>query len=299
MSIDCYTGAMKSVLVIGGTGMLGSDLCVELSRRGYEVIAPSRAEFDITDPMAIAEVATEKYSGTEWCINCSAYTAVDKAESEVGLATDLNHLSPAGLALACRMAKMRFVHVSTDFVFDGTAHSPYTEDMPTHPLGVYGRTKRDGEEAVRAASASAIIVRTSWLFGPNGNSFPKTMIRAYESGPALRVVADQIGCPTYTAHLASGIVDLMELAAPGGIYHLSGPESMSWHEFAIHSVTEWSGTQPQIQAITSEEYPTPAVRPKYSVLSNEKAYAAGVTPMPPLSGAIAEFCSRLRAIGLA
>ena len=177
------------VLVIGGSGMLGSDVVAELRSRNAEVEAPGSSEIDITDPESMAKVAMMR--GFNWCVNCAAYTAVDLAESEVQKATVLNALGPGYLARACAVAGFKLLHVSTDFVFDGAAGTPYTEDSPTNPLGVYGRTKLEGEHAVLAGLPTSLILRTSWLFGANGKSFPRTIIGAWQAGKDLRVVSDR------------------------------------------------------------------------------------------------------------
>lgn len=278
-------------IVAGGTGMLGTDLRAELLSRGVEVAAPVRSELDVTDPESVARVAAGEYGPFDWLINCSAYTAVDKAETERREATELNTFAPGYLANAARMAGAKFLHVSTDFVFDGSATSPYPVDAPTKPLGVYGFTKREGEEAARANNPNTLIVRTAWLYGPNGNSFPRTMIRAFLAGKNLRVVADQIGCPTYTADLAQSITQLVQQNAFPGIYHAVGPEAMSWHEFAGRAINAWQRIQGlaeavEIQAVSTEEWPTPAKRPKYSVLQTEQA-------MRPVDEALEDFCRRL------
>ena len=280
------------VLVIGGSGMLGSDLVPVLRDRGHEVIAPGSKELDITDPVSVAKIPAGELGQFDWCINCAAYTAVDRAETEVREATELNALGPAYLARACVGHGCRLLHVSTDFVFDGRATEPYTEGASTNPLGVYGRTKRDGENAVFEAHPNAIVVRTSWLFGSNGNSFPRTIIRAYESGKHLRVVADQVGCPTYTVNLALTISDLIEENAFPGMYHAAGPEAMSWHEFAERVLTTWTGRGVAVEPITTEEWPTAAARPKYSVLGNSVLTRAD-RPRT-LSQALESLAARLR-----
>jgi dTDP-4-dehydrorhamnose reductase len=286
-----------NLLVVGGTGMFGSDLTEELRRRGHTVGAPSRAELDLVDPEAAARVAAGVFGPVEWCLNCAAYTAVDKAESERQAATEMNTLGPAYLARACAMAGLRMLHVSTDFVFDGSAARPYSEDDPTSPLGVYGQTKRDGEEAV-LTSPGALVVRTSWLFGPRGASFPRTMIRAYEAGKPLRVVDDQTGRPTYTADLARVVADLLEREPEPGVYHAAGPETMTWHELAVRSLQAWrdvTGNERPVEVapIQSADYPTPAARPMYSVLATEKVEALGIPKMRSMAEALPEFCRRL------
>ncbi len=286
---------MSKYLVIGGSGMLGSDLVRELERRGEDWIAPSRADFNITDAMSIAELATGRFDGVTWCVNCAAYTAVDQAETEAGQATDLNQLSPAMLAKACRQAGIRLMHLSTDFVFDGEASQPYLETDKTNPIGTYGRTKRDGEESVLDANSDSIVVRTSWLFGQQGKSFPKSIITAYQAGRKLRVVDDQVGSPTYTADLVSVLLALCEMAAEGGIYQATGPDSMSWYEFARHIIMAWApGKELEIEPISTAEYPTAAKRPKYSVLSNDKIQSLGISSMPSIGDAIRRYIELIR-----
>jgi len=284
------------VLVVGGSGMLGQDLVAELQRREHSVLAPSSKDLDIADPASVAAVSA--YEGVKWCVNCAAYTAVDKAEEEVQQATELNALAPGYLARACAMAGIKLLHVGTDFVFDGQATEPYPEDTPTSPLGVYGRTKRDGEEAVLAALPIALIFRTAWLYGANGKSFPKTMINAWLAEKNLRVVDDQIGCPTYTGDLANTLAEAIEKDIFPGIYHATGPDAMTWRQFATLAVETYRDQNKidrpvEIAPIRTEDWPTPATRPKYSVLSNAKLQAAGIPAMRPTRESLADFVSRL------
>jgi len=281
--------------------MLGTDLVAGAQARGHETLAPPLPEdLDITDPTAMARLGSGEFGQFDWVINCAAYTAVDKAETEVREATEINAIGPGYLAEAVKGIGGKLLHIGTDFVFDGTASDPYPEDAPTNPLGVYGRTKRDGEEAVLQANPNALVVRTAWLYGPNGNSFPRTMIRAFLAGKRLRVVADQTGCPTYTADLSRVLVDLVEKNAFPGIYHAVGPEAMTWHEFAARAIQAWQNLNaatpqgsPVIEPIPTEDWPTPAVRPKYSVLGMVKLDQLGIAPMRPVDEALTEFCGRL------
>jgi len=279
--------------------MLGSDVVTELKRRGHDVVAPTRQELDLTDPTSVAEVAAGKWKEVQWCINCAAYTAVDKAEEERDQAMQVNGLGPGYLAQSCQMAGLRLLHVSTDFVFDGNSSRPYKEDDATNPQGSYARSKLHGEEAVLAGHGNAIIARTAWLYGPNGNSFPRTMIRAWLAGKTLRVVNDQTGSPTYTGDLARVLVDLIEKDAERGIYHAAGPDQMTWFDLARLAITAYRDEvlhekRPiEIQPIKTEEWPTPAKRPKYSVLSFEKVSTLGIVPMRPTQEALLEFVKRL------
>jgi len=290
-----------NVLLLGAIGMLGTDMAVELGTLGHSVVAPSLEDFDLTNPESSAKVATGELGKFDWCVNCAAYTLVDKAESEQQLAYEVNALGPSYLAKACAMSGVKLLHVSTDFVFDGDGREPYKEDDKTNPLGAYGRTKWEGEQAVLAGHPQAVIARTAWLYGPNGNSFPKTMIRAFDAGKTLRVVGDQIGCPTYTGDLARVLCDLMEKNAFPGIYHTTGPDAMSWHQFAMMTLEEWAKVKEReapamIESIRTEDWPTPTKRPAYSVLSFEKVAALGIEPMRPCRDAVHEFCERYLAL---
>lgn len=275
------------ILLIGGYGMLGTDLREEFVRRGWEVVAPTLGEVDITDPVQVAGCA--EMVG-DWVVNAAAYTAVDKAESEPDTAMMVNGIAVGYLGQMAAMAGSKFLHISTDFVFDGTKTEPYTEDDATNPLGEYGRSKLVGEE--QALSHAGVVVRTAWLFGPNGGSFPRTMIRVAREGKPLRVVADQTGCPTYTADLARVIADLIAKDAYPGVYHAVGPDTMTWHEFAVRTL-EVAGIDYEITPISTADYPTPAKRPAYSVLSTAKIEAMGIAPMRPMSDALTEFVARL------
>lgn len=267
--------------------MLGTDLRSEFARRGWEVVAPSSSEVDITDPVQVAGCAE---TGADWVVNTAAYTAVDKAESESDAALLLNGMAVGYLGQLCGLTGMKLLHVSTDFVFDGEKQEPYTEEDAVNPLGVYGRSKLEGEE--RALAATGVVVRTSWLFGPNGNSFPRTMLRAAAAGKTLRVVADQFGKPTYTADLARVIADLIAKDAYPGIYHAAGPEVMTWHEFAVMTLAA-GGFDVDIEPIRTSDWPTPARRPAYSALDTSKIEAVGIAPMRPIAEALAELRSRL------
>lgn len=279
--------------------MLGTDLVSEVERRGFTCRGLDLDELDISDPTDMARLASGEFGEFDWVVNCAAYTAVDKAETEVREATEANALGPGYLAMSVQGIGAKLIHVSTDFVFDGASDVPYTEDAKTTPLGVYGRTKRDGEESVLANNSNAIVVRTSWLYGPNGNSFPRTMIRAYLAGKQLKVVADQTGCPTYTADLARTIVDLADKNAFPGIYHAVGPDAMTWHEFALKAIRTYLHVktiagEPEIEPIRTEDWPTPAARPHYSVLSASKIRSLGIEPMRPIDAALTEFCDSLQ-----
>ena len=296
---DIQPAKPRRVFLAGAAGMLGSDVLVELQKRGCEVVAPTLEEFDMRIPAHLEHLRVRDFGNLDWVINCAAYTAVDQAESEFFEANQTNGIAPGVLAFICRKNDWRFMHISTDFVFDGSSTEPYTERHVTNPLGVYGQTKLLGEQNALKENPNSIICRTSWLYGPNGRSFPRTMIKAWLEGKDLRVVNDQIGCPTYTAGLARVMADFMEMDAPGGIYHTAGPDAMSWYDFAILALETYrenvlgESREIKIEPVPSTEYPTPAKRPKYSVLSFEKTAELGIMPMRSVPSALAEFCRRL------
>lgn len=280
------------VLVPGAGGMVGRAVVDELKRRGHEPVAVSRQEFDIADPMSIARLIAGELGKLDGVINCAAYTAVDRAESEEQEATDANGLGVAYLGTACLQLGLALIHLSTDFVFDGESPDPYTEDAPTNPLSAYGRSKLQGERAL-AANPFARVVRTAWLFGPEGRCFPQTMVQAYRAGKSLRVVADQRGNPTYVPDLARVLVDLLEKNVPPGVYHAVGPETTTWHDFAVRAIRAATGETPDIAPVTTEEFPTPAVRPKNSALADTRLGPLGIAPMLPLDEALRDWASRV------
>jgi dTDP-4-dehydrorhamnose reductase len=255
------------VLVTGAAGMLGTEM---MSTDLHEAVGLSRAEFDIADPTASAELAAGTWGKFDAVINCAAYTAVDQAESERQLAYEVNALGPGYLGQAAVRLGARFFHVSTDFVFDGSATAPYQEEDRTNPLGVYGETKLLGEEAVRASGADWTIFRTAWLYGVHGKCFPRSILNAYLAKRSLKVVDDQIGSPTSASELAKVIWMALDRKIMPGIYHAAGPQAMSWHGVAERVVQAAGGDKSQIARIATSDWPTPAVRPKYSVLNSSK-----------------------------
>jgi dTDP-4-dehydrorhamnose reductase len=266
---------------------LGVELVRELRSRDYEVAAWDRAHADITDAAAI-ERALASFDA-QFVFNCAAYNQVDVAEKEPQAAYQVNALAVRNLALACRQADARLIHFSTDYVFDGTANRPYSEEDATHPLGAYAVSKLAGELYARAYLEQALIVRTSGVFGPGGlttarGNFVELMLRLAGSGQPIRVVEDHIASQTFAPYLAARTADLVERNA-AGIYHAGGGEPASWFDFA-KLIFEAAGLQPRLQPTNEREYRTPARRPKFSALSNAKLEAAGITPMPPLREAV-------------
>ncbi|WP_420065408.1 dTDP-4-dehydrorhamnose reductase [Pectobacterium colocasium] len=256
------------ILLTGANGQLGRCFQDRLPAE-WEILATDAAELDITDLKQVEEAV--KAFQPDAIVNAAAYTAVDKAESEPELAAKINVTGPENLAIIASKQGIRLVHVSTDYVFDGNATEPYREDSATNPLSVYGKTKLAGELAVAKASSEAIIVRTAWVFSEYGNNFVKTMLRLAKERDTLSIVSDQRGCPTYAGDLAQAIISLLEKNAESGIYHYCGDKEVSWYEFAeqifkVASKRKVVSSAPTLTAISTEEYPTPAKRPKYSAL---------------------------------
>lgn len=259
-----------NILVTGANGQLGTELRnLAPLYADCNIVFTDVAELDITDAVAV-EAAVEE-NAVDLIINCAAYTAVDKAETDVERARVLNAEAPALLARAVAGRGGEIIHVSTDYVFGGHACTPYTEDMPTAPCSVYGRTKLDGEKGVIAANSRHVIVRTSWLYSPYGNNFVKTMLRLGRERDRLNVVFDQVGSPTYAADLAKALFIIATAADKTyGVFHYSNEGVISWYDFtkAIHRMA--GITSCDVQPILSSQYPTPAARPAYSVFSKEK-----------------------------
>ncbi|MDY0039250.1 MAG: dTDP-4-dehydrorhamnose reductase [Desulforhabdus sp.] len=275
------------VVVIGHKGMLGQDLMIRLEKARHEAIGLDIPDIDIArEGEAISCCRASK---PDLIINCAAYTAVDKAEAEADLAFLVNREGVANLAKACKSQKIPLIHISTDYVFDGKSIHPYREDDPVNPLGVYGRSKWEGEQAVRSILDRHVIVRTAWLFGIHGHNFVKTILRLARENETIRVVADQFGCPTWTYDLADGLVRIAEHIAdagnkePWGTYHFCGKGRTSWHGFA-EAIVDEARQREQLKVrdvipITTADYPTPAVRPAWSVLDCHKIEEAfGIVP---------------------
>ena len=236
---------------------------------GCEFVFTDIAELDITDSQAVRDAVSD--NNIDVVINCAAYTAVDAAETDEVRARVLNADAPALLAKAVAERGGERVQISTDYVFDGQGHTPYTEQMPTGPQSVYGSTKLAGEEAVMAANPKHVIVRTAWLYSPYGHNFVKTMLRLGRERERLNVVYDQIGTPTYAADLAKAVLDIVQRKGKTyGVYHYSNEGVTSWFDFT-KAILKLAGiTTCDVQPILTAEYPTPATRPAYSVLSKAK-----------------------------
>jgi dTDP-4-dehydrorhamnose reductase len=264
-----------SILLFGAGGQLGRELAALALARGVPLTGLSRTEGDITDAAAVeAALAAHRPA---LVVNAAAYTAVDRAESEPDAAFAANALGPEILGRACAAVGVPLLHISTDYVFDGTKSGPYVETDPVAPLGVYGQSKTQGEARLRAVCAEHIILRTAWVYGVHGTNFLKTMLRLAAERDSLRVVADQRGCPTATVDLAEAIlavrVALLAGAEPWGTYHVAGSGETTWHGFASLVVAEqarFTGRNPQVEPIATADYPTPARRPANSVLGSSR-----------------------------
>jgi dTDP-4-dehydrorhamnose reductase len=277
-------------LVFGGAGMLGQAVVAEARSRGWAALGLSRAQADVTDRDRLLYWAAA--FRPEAVVNCAAFTRVDDCESETQRAFAVNGEAVANAAAAAALAGARLIHVSTDYVFDGEARAPYREDAAAAPRSVYGRSKLAGERRALAYDR-ALVVRTSWLFGPGGPNFVATMVGFIEAGRLpLRVVRDQEGCPTYTPFLAAALLDLAEFGATG-IVHYRNREPVSWYAFAVDIARLWSGTA-EVVPVTTAEFPQPAPRPAYSVLDVARFEEKAGRRVEPWECGLVETLARMR-----
>lgn len=270
------------ILVTGAAGQLGSDLVALLRSTQHEVIAATRKEIDLTQPDRVAHYLRTHCA--DWVINCAAYTQVDKAEAEPLVAHKVNAVSVRSMAQTVRAYDGRMVHVSTDFVFDGTQAMPYSETDTPHPSSVYGQTKREGEQVFIDSQVAGFMLRTAWVYGVQGANFVKTIVRLLGERDQLRVVDDQLGSPSWSADIASAIMALVQRDA-SGVYHYTNEGVASWYDFAIEiqrlGVTlGLVAPGCEILPIPTTQYPTPAQRPANSVLSKIKVRAELDRPIP-------------------
>ena len=260
---------MKRILITGSNGQLGSELrALSGEHDEWTFYFTDVAELDITDREGTRDFM--EHNGIEVVVNCAAYTAVDKAESEPEKCDLLNHIAPGYLAEAAEAVGATMIHISTDYVFDGCSHRPYTEDCPTNPVTVYGKTKLAGEEAVIRSCAGAMVIRTAWLYSTYGNNFVKTMLRLGREREELGVVFDQMGSPTYARHLAQAILHIIDKGTVPGVYHYTNEGVTSWYDFTrtIHLLAGIDTCR--VRPLHTYEYPVAAARPQYSVLDKEK-----------------------------
>jgi len=280
----------RKAAVFGASGQLGVELVQVLRTRGFTVKGWERAAVDISDRDRIERVLADL--DPEVVFNAAAYNQVDVAEAEPQAALVANGLAVRNLAMACRQVDARFVHFSTDYVFDGAAGRPYTEEDAPHPLGAYAVSKLAGELYAKAYLEHPLIVRTSGVFGPGGlktnrGNFVELMLRRAADGHPIRVVEDHVASPTYAPLLAERTVDLVERQL-SGVFHIGGGTAISWFNYA-KLIFQAAGLQPALQPTSEREYRTAARRPKYSALSNAKMEKIGLEPMPPLSEAVSSY----------
>jgi dTDP-4-dehydrorhamnose reductase len=270
------------VLITGAAGQVGRALLASVPA-DFEAIACTHADLDIGVSESVRDCVGRHRPDV--IINAAAYTAVDKAESEPGAAQRINADGPAHLAAAARACGARLLHISTDFVFDGAASVPYRPDSATHPLSVYGRTKRDGERAIlQALPEQATVVRTAWVYAANGTNFLHTMLRIMRANGAARVVADQVGTPTAARYLAEALWRIAANVEIRGVHHWSDAGVASWYDFAVAIAEEAAGLgllagEVNVTPISTADYPTPARRPSYSVLDKRSLAPYGLAPV--------------------
>ncbi len=271
------------VWLIGCKGMLGTEIARQLKNSNIDYIGTD-IDVDITK-LEVLEDFANKNPKIDWIINCSAYTAVDKAEDDKDFANLLNNIGPKNISSVAKKINAKMIHISTDYVFDGTGTTPYTEDMDVKPIGVYGQTKADGEKSVIDSGCEYYIFRTAWLYGYDGKNFVYTMLKLMESKQELSVVSDQKGTPTFAGDLANCVIKTItsKNQIPCGIYHCTDLGEITWYDFACEIYKQGKATgklsnECKINPCSTDEFPTKAKRPAYSVLSKEKIQQAlGIT----------------------
>ncbi|MBS1663961.1 MAG: dTDP-4-dehydrorhamnose reductase [Bacteroidetes bacterium] len=285
---------MAKILVTGAGGQLGQEIKTLSSQYPqFDFIFADRSELPIDNAELV--YAFIQKTQADVCINCAAYTAVDKAESDQDSAYRINGDGPGYLALACRDIGARLIHVSTDYVFDGTSATPLTEDDPTGPINVYGDSKLKGEQqALINYYDGTVIIRTSWVYSEFGNNFVKTMMRLMNERPSINVVDDQIGSPTYAADLAAAILTIVTADSfVPGIYHYSNEGEISWYDFAL-AIRQHIGSTCTVNPIPSSGFPTPAKRPHYSLLDKSLIKETYNLTIPDWQSSLKTCISRLR-----
>ncbi len=291
------------VLLFGANGQVGSECQKVFQKMGWDVLALTRQDADFSNPSAVYNAV--KNIKPDVVVNACAYTAVDKAESEPDLANLVNAESVGAMGKACNQLKIPTIHISTDYVFNGTANTPYKEDALVAPMGVYGQSKLAGEQQLQLENPKHIILRTSWVFSAHGNNFAKTMLRVGAARDELGVVGDQFGCPTFAGDIAETIAAFISRLQDSGqfsswgLYHCSNTGQCSWYDFAlaVFEVGVQAGLlpkAPKVNSITTDQYPTPTARPAYSVLDGAKLGALLGQPMPHWRVGLLQVCTALR-----
>ena len=280
------------ILLTGRNGQVGWELERSLAAVG-EVTALGRGDLDLRDEVSIRRVT--RAVAPDVIVNAAAYTAVDRAESESALARAVNGVAPGILADEARRSRALLVHYSTDYVFDGENKAPYREDDAPNPVSAYGRSKLEGEEAIQRSGCRHVILRTCWVYSTRGSNFVRTVLRLARERGELNIVGDQTGSPTAAHEIAAATTALLSGRAPSdGIYHLSAAGETTWHEFALAILSLTGLEQTKVRRITTAEYPTPARRPRYSVLSNEKIRNATGVALADWRAPLEAVCRALR-----
>lgn len=279
---------MITILVTGGDGQLGSALRLASAESHHRYIFTDIGELDITSAEAVEELFSREK--IDIVVNCAAYTAVDLAEEQEDTADKINHKAAALLAEVCAQHNATLIHISTDYIFSGDSRRAYTEDDTPAPLNAYGRTKLSGERAVTKSGCKSIILRTSWLYSEFGKNFVKTMRNLTATHKEIKVVADQFGTPTYAGDLAEAIVQIIEGGKYDkyGIYNYSNCGECSWYDFAMEIARESGNDNCKITSCTTADYPTKAMRPRYSVLDKSKFVATFGIKIPAWQESLAE-----------
>ena len=264
-----------NILITGANGQLGSEIKeIASSYTKFSILFEDLPELDICNFLELDQFVKEHNINA--VINCAAYTAVDRAETDIETAEKVNSLGVENLVKAMQIVNGKLIQISTDYVFDGTNHAPYVEDDLVNPLGVYGSTKLNGEKKILETNINGIVIRTSWLYSSFGNNFVKTMIRLGKEKPSLNVIFDQVGTPTFAGDLAKACLDILSgnevLHSKGKLYHYSNEGVASWYDFA-RAIMEFGNVDCLINAIETKAYPTPAKRPFYSILNKSKIKA--------------------------
>lgn len=281
------------VLVTGAEGQLGKDMMAVLRRYGVPARGYGRQELDVTDTEEVLRIFLRDRPFA--VIHAAAFTKVDEAEQNPDLAYQVNAFGSRNVAAAASQVGAKLIYVSTDYVFDGRASKPYNETARTRPINVYGASKREGERFVQLLQPSSFIVRTSWVYGPHGNNFVKTMLRQAAVQPELKVVHDQSGCPTYTLDLAEMILRLLRTNR-FGTYHVTNAGICSWHEFAL-AIMDEAGLSVKVRSVPTSQFPRPARRPSFSALEGWALRLNGFPPMRPWREALADYLRRYAANG--
>jgi len=285
---------VKTILVTGANGQLGREMqVIAAAYPAYHFLFVTKEELPIDNEAAVKNYFNQHAVAV--CVNCAAYTAVDKAETETDKAYSVNATAAGNLAATCNENGSLFIHISTDYVFDGTAAIPYTEDHPVHPVNAYGASKLKGEELAWQNNPASIIIRTSWVYSSFGSNFVKTMLRVMKERESVNVVSDQQGCPTYAADLAAAIMQIINSAnRTAGIYNYANSGVINWYEFAT-AIKELAGSKCIVHPIPSSQYPTPARRPNYSVLDTSKIQLTFNLTIPAWRSSLAKCMALLMA----